>query len=67
MHTILHFQGATDISRAELVLKHGKWDKPAYVFVYVIARAGVKFEITFTSCSENGNFSVIATMSGIYP
>ena len=25
-------------------------------FVYVIARAGVKFGINFTSCSENGNF-----------
>ena len=34
--------------------------------VYVIARAGVKFGINFTSCSENSNFSVIATTSGIY-
>ena len=65
MHTILHLQGATDISRAIPVLKHGKWDKPAYVFVYVIARAGVKFGINFTSCSKNANFSVIATMSGL--
>ena len=47
------------------------------VFVYVIAREGVKFGINFTSCSEHGNeiargaaecyFAVIATMSGIYP
>ena len=47
------------------------------VSYYVIARAGVKFEINFTSCSENGNeiaqvaaecnFAVIATTSGIYP
>ena len=39
--------------------------------VYVVARAGVKFGINFTSCSENGNeisqgaakcnFAVIAT------
>ena len=37
------------------------------IFVYVIARARMKFGINFTSCSENGNFSIIATMSGIYP
>ena len=46
------------------------------MFVYVIAREGVKFGIN-TSCSENGNkiargtaecyFAVIATTSGIYP
>ena len=46
------------------------------LLVYVIARAGVKFGIDFTSCSGNGNeiargvaecyFAVIAT-SGIYP
>ena len=30
------------------------------LFVYVIARAGVKFGINFTSCSVNGNFAVIA-------
>ena len=35
--------------------------------VYVIAREGVKFGINFTSCSENSNFAVIATTSGIYP
>ena len=29
-----------------------------YVLVYVIAQAGVKFGINFTSCSENGNFAV---------
>ena len=48
-----------------------------YIYVYVIARAGVKFEINFTSCRENGseiaqgiaecNFAVLATTSGIYP
>ena len=27
----------------------------------------MKFWIDFSSCSENGNFAVIATMSGIYP
>ena len=27
----------------------------------------MKFGINFTSCSENGNFAIIATMSGIYP
>ena len=32
----------------------------------VIARVGVKFGINFESCSENSNFTVIAT-SGIYP
>ena len=47
------------------------------LFVYVIAREGVKFGINFTSCSDNGNeialgtaecyFAVIATTSGIYP
>ena len=47
------------------------------VFVYVIAREGVKFGINFTSCSEIDNeiargvaecyFAVIATTSGIYP
>ena len=35
------------------------------VFVYVIARARMK--LNFTSCSENGNCSIIATTSGIYP
>ena len=28
------------------------------LFVYVIARAGVKFGINFTSCSEKGNYAV---------
>ena len=47
------------------------------VFVYVIAREGVKFGLNFMSCSENGNeiargaaecyFAVIAMTSGIYP
>ena len=32
-----------------------------------IAWAGVKIGINFTSCSENGNFVVIATISGLYP
>ena len=46
------------------------------LYVYVIAREGVKFGINFTSCSENNNeiargatkcyFAVIDT-SGIYP
>ena len=31
-----------------------------YVIAYVIARAGVKFGINFTSCNENGNFAVVA-------
>ena len=45
--------------------------------VYVIAQAGVKFGINFTSCSESGseiaggtvecNFAILATTSGIYP
>ena len=39
----------------------------AVEFVYVIVRAGVKFRINFMSCRENGNFAVLATMSGIYP
>ena len=26
-----------------------------YMYVYVLAREGVKFGINFTSCSENGN------------
>ena len=44
-------------------------------FVHVIARKGLKFEINFTSCSNNGNeiargaaecyFAIIATTSGI--
>ena len=34
--------------------------------MYVIAKEGVKFGINFMSCSENGEFAVIATMSGIY-
>ena len=39
MHTsamqtvLLNFQGATDMSRAEPVLKHRKWDKPAYLVI----------------------------------
>ena len=47
------------------------------LFVYVIAREGVKFGLNFTSCSENGNeiarrrsrvlFCRLTTMSGIYP
>ena len=43
-------------------------------FVYVIARAGVKFGINFTSCSENGNVIArgaaefyFAIIAGIYP
>ena len=32
-----------------------------------IKRAGVKFGINFASCSENGNFAIIAITSGIYP
>ena len=39
----------------------------SYLLVCVIAQAGVKFGINFTSCSENGNFAIIATTSGIYP
>ena len=35
--------------------------------MYVISRAGMKFGINFASCSEKGNFAVIATTSGIYP
>ena len=27
----------------------------------------MKFGINFTSCSENSNFAVIATVSGVYP
>ena len=34
-----------------------------FSLVPVIARAGVKFGINFTSCSKNGYFAVIATMS----
>ena len=47
------------------------------IYVYVIAREGVKFGINFTSCSENDKdiargaakcyFAIIATTSGIYP
>ena len=37
------------------------------VFVYVIAWERMKFGIHFTSCSENGNFFIIATTIGIYP
>ena len=47
------------------------------IYVYVIAREGVRFGINFTSCCENDNeiargaakcyFAVIATTSGIYP
>ena len=47
------------------------------MFVYVIAREGVKFGINFSYCSKNGyeiargateyNFAIIATLSGIYP
>ena len=47
------------------------------IYVYVLAREGVKFGINFTSCCENDNeiargaakcyFAVIATTSGIYP
>ena len=47
------------------------------IYVYVIALEGVKFGITFKSCSENDNdiargaakwyFAVITTTSGIYP
>ena len=46
-------------------------------FVYIIARAGVKIGINFTSCGENGNefargvaecnFAISVTTSGIYP
>ena len=47
------------------------------IYVYVIAREGVKFWINSTSCSENDNeiargaakcyFAIIDTTSGIYP
>ena len=46
-------------------------------YVYVVARAGVKFRVNFTSCRENGseiargaaeyNFAILATTSRIYP
>ena len=52
-------------------------NSPLVVFVYVIARVGVKFGINFTSYRENGseitrgaaecNFTILATTSGIYP
>ena len=35
----------------------------SYLFVYVIARAGRKFGINFTSYSENGNFAIMAKIS----
>ena len=47
------------------------------IYVYVIAREGVKLGINFTSCSENDNdiaqgaamcyFAIITITSGIYP
>ena len=47
------------------------------IYVYVIAREGVKFGINFTNCCKNDNeiargaakyyFAVFATTSGIYP
>ena len=41
-------------------------NKRNYKLVYIIVWAGMKFEINFTSCSENSNFAIITT-SGFYP